>query len=150
MKRAGFTIIELMVVMLVIAILVGVTIPRFKGMQDQANISKAEMELKTLQTAVESYYINQNPRAYPSSTETLASDYLVDAVPNIVSSVLYDPFRSGSVEYGYYRSDNGNYYVITSVGPDGAADITGIDDTGALTGTDDDDIYATNGVGFAP
>jgi len=32
----GFTLVELLVVITVIAILLGITIPRFKGMQDEA------------------------------------------------------------------------------------------------------------------
>ena len=50
MNRRGFTLIELLVVISVIAILVGIAIPRFKGMQDEANQSKAKAELRVLQT----------------------------------------------------------------------------------------------------
>mgnify|MGYP000748903584 CR=1 FL=1 len=69
MKKA-FTIIELLVVIAVISIIIGIAVPRIKGMQDQANVSKAEGETKTLQAAVESYYINQNPNAYPATSTT--------------------------------------------------------------------------------
>ena len=37
MRKRGFTLIELLVVISVIAILVGIAIPRFKGMQDEAH-----------------------------------------------------------------------------------------------------------------
>ena len=50
-NRRGFTLIELLVVISVISIIIGVVIPRFKGMQDEANKTKAKAELKTLQTA---------------------------------------------------------------------------------------------------
>jgi len=143
----GFTLIELLVVMSVIAILIGIAIPRFKGMQDEANTSKAKAELRVLQTAVESYYMNQTPNAYPATSTTICATTLNSASPLIVSEVLYDPFRS-STEYRYRRSTNGTYYVIYSYGPDGAQDITGISNAGVLTGTNDDDIYASNGTGF--
>ena len=146
-REKGFTIIELLVVITVIAILVGIAIPRFKGMQDEANQSKAKAELRVLQTAIESYYMNQTPNAYPSTTTTLCASYLNSASPLFVGEVLYDPFRS-SAEYRYYLSSNGDYYVVFSYGPDGAADITGINTSGVLQGTNDDDIYATNGTGF--
>ena len=148
MKNKGFTLIELLVVISVIAILVGIAVPRFKGMQDEANISKANAELRVLETAVESYYMNQTPNAYPATVTTLCDAYLDSASPLIVSDILTDPFRSGGSEYNYIRSANGEYFVVFSYGPDGAADITGISDAGVLAGTDDDDLYATNGTGF--
>lgn len=146
-SRKGFTIIELLVVIAVIAILVGIAIPRFRGMQDEANQSKAKAELRVLQTALESYYMNQTPNAYPATSTTVCASTLNSASPLIVGEVLYDPFRS-SAEYRYYRSSNGDYYVVFSYGPDGAVDITGISDAGVLAGSNDDDIYASNGTGF--
>jgi len=149
MKRKGFTIIELLVVIAVISILIGISVPRIKGMQDQANVTKAEGETKTLQTAVESYYINQSPNAYPATSTTICASTFNSASPLIVSDVLYDPFgATTTTEYRYIKSSNGSYYVAFSVGIDGTADITGIGDTGVLAGTNDDDIYATNGTGF--
>jgi type II secretion system protein G len=147
MNKRGFTLIELLVVISVIAILVGIAIPRFKGMQDEANESKAKAELRVMQTAVESYYMNQTPNAYPATSTTVCASTLNSASPLVIGEVLYDPFRS-SAEYNYIKSSNGTYYVIFSYGPDGAADITGIGTTGVLTGTNDDDIYVSNGTGF--
>jgi prepilin-type N-terminal cleavage/methylation domain-containing protein len=147
-RKKGFTIIELMVVMVVISILVGVTLPRFKGMRDEANLSKVEAELKTLQIATESYYINQNPNAYPTTTDTLVSDYFIGAEPNIISAAMVDPFQTGAAEYNYFLSLDGAKYVIFSHGFDGVADITGISNTGELQGIDDDDIFVSNGLGI--
>lgn len=148
MRKKGFTIIELLVVISVISILIGIAIPRFKGMQDQANLTKAEAETRVLQTALESYYINQNPNAYPATSTTICASSLNSASPLIVDVPLYDPFRTSGTEYNYIKSSNGLYYVVFSYGIDGAADITGISDAGALTGANDDDKYASNGTGF--
>ncbi len=147
MHRKGFTLIELLVVISVIAILVGIAIPRFKGMQDEANSSKAKGELRVLQTAIESYYMNQTPNAYPATSTTVCASTLNSASPLIVGEPLLDPFRSAA-EYNYIRSADGTQYVVFSYGPDGAADITGISNAGVLAGTNDDDLYATNGTGF--
>ncbi len=145
MKKHAFTIIELMVVLVVISILVGITLPRFKGMRDEANVTRAKSELKTIQVAVESYYINQNPQAYPDTTDTLVSDYLLAADPNIIYNPIYDPWRSSQeAEYDYILSDNGTYYVIFSYGMDKEADISGINDDGELEGAAGDDVWVTN------
>jgi prepilin-type N-terminal cleavage/methylation domain-containing protein len=146
-NRQGFTIIELLVVISVITILIGIAIPRFKGMQDAANIAKAKAELKTLQTAIESVYINSTPHNYPGGTGTICASVLNTASPLIVSTPLYDPFRTNGTEYDYGTSNDGKYYVVWSYGPDGIKDITGIDNDGLLLGDDGDDIFVTNGSG---
>ncbi|MDP3804343.1 MAG: type II secretion system protein [Candidatus Omnitrophota bacterium] len=133
----GFTILELLIVIAVIAILVGIALPRFKGMQDEGNYAKAKGELRTLQTATESYRIHHT--AYPAD---LATATLSVAVPQVIATAPRDAFAPAS-DYQYIL--NSPYYVISSVGPDGTADITAIDaGTGALTGSGDD-IWVSNG-----
>lgn len=136
--RKGFTILELLIVIAVIAILVGIALPRFKGMQDEGNIAKAKGELRTLQTAVESYRVHHT--GYPANVTT----DLTGATPQVIAAALTDPFN-GTNNYGYAKSDNGNYYIIYSVGPNGTATITGINDSGVLQGTAGDDVYVSNG-----
>ena len=150
-KNHAFTLIELLVVISVISILLGIVIPRFKAMQEEANKAKAKAELRTLQTAIESYYINQSPQSYPESSAAICQSDLINQTPKIVSSILYDPFSPGGEdEYIYMRSSNGSYYVIFSVGPNGEADrITDIGDDGILVGdSNEDDIFVTNGTGW--
>ncbi len=52
----GFTLIELLVVILIIGILAAIAIPSFLGQRDKANDSKAKAEVRTAQTALETYY----------------------------------------------------------------------------------------------
>lgn len=140
MRRGGFTLIEMMLVIVVIAILVGVLLPQFRGTQDEAAIQRARSELRTLATALESYYLH-NSNAFPSALSSLTS-----ATPKIVNAIPDDPFRSGSNDYSYYRSSNSNYYVVFSYGPDRDAEISAISDTGALTTSGTvDDVCITNG-----
>ncbi len=149
MKR-GFTLVEMMIVIAVIAILVGIALPHFRGMQEEGWTVKAAGELRTLATAVESYYIH-NSRQYPGQTATSATDWqsnLSGNGPTIIVSTLYDPFIAGSTEYRYATSDDADsqYYVIWSIGPDSTTGVTGIDPNGDLKGDGDpgDDIYFTN------
>ncbi|HLD41183.1 MAG TPA: type II secretion system protein [Candidatus Omnitrophota bacterium] len=119
--RKAFTLIELLIVIAVISILIGIALPRFKGMQDEGNIAKAKGELRTLQAALESYYIHNNS-AYPAALSSLTS-----AVPNMVSSIPADPFSTTGASYGYVQGGTNNkFYVVYSVGPsaNGSATIT--------------------------
>lgn len=136
-KHEGFTILELLIVIAVIAILVGIALPRFKGMRDEGNIAKAKGELRTLQTAVESYNIHNG--AYPANIGAA----LTGATPAIITTAPTDPFNSGAA-YGYVT--NAPYYIIYSAGPggNGSATVTG---AGVVTETNGSScIYVTNGI----
>lgn len=141
--KKGFTLIELLIVIMVIAILIGIALPRFRGMQDEALMTKSAAELRTLQTAVESRYIHSTPHAYPATGATWETA-LLTLKPQIIGTALTDPFN-GTTQYQYATSANGQYYVIWSIGSDRTAGITGIGDTGTVAGTPGDDIYVSNG-----
>ena len=125
MNKKAFTILELVIVLSVLVILIGIAIPRIKGMQQAGQIAQVKAELQTMQTAVESCYSNSAPHAYPGNpgngVNNIAANYLVSATPQIISGPFYDPFNpTSSTEYAYYISSNGAYYVISSMGPNGA------------------------------
>ena len=137
--RRGFTLIELLIVIMVIAILIGIALPRFRGMQEEGDLAKAKGELRTIQVAVESYYIH-NVRTYPADA---ALTNVEGASPNIISAVPNDPFNSAS-DYGWDLSANGRYYVIYSVGTEGNGSAT-IADDGTITETNGDScVYVSN------
>src|SRR3990167_6295499 len=100
MDRKGFTLIELLIVIAVISILIGIILPRFRSMQDEGNIAKAKGELRTLQTAVESYYIHNN-NTYPATTAAALQTALAAAVPSIIDYVPTDPFSGTGADYVY-------------------------------------------------
>lgn len=131
MKR-GFTLIELLIVIAVISILISIALPRFKGMQDEGNIAKSKGELRTLQTAVESFYIH-NSNTYPSTLSAVNT-----ATPSIVTSTPTDPFSSTSAAYSYVRGGTNNrFYVIFSAGPggNGSASISSTDTVSETNGS---------------
>lgn len=143
-SKKSFTIIELLIVIAVIAILVGIALPRFRGMQEEGKIAQAKGELRTLQTAVESYYIH-NSNTYPA-TGAAWQTALTDATPNIIGAALADPFN-GITQYGY-ATDGASpvkYYVIYSVGAGGNGSAA-VSSAGVVTETNSSScIYVTNG-----
>ena len=136
-NKKGFTLVELLIVMAVVAILVAIIIPSFKGMQEEGWITKAEQELQTLQTAVESYY-RHHDNVYPPSLGVL-----VTANPQIIYKDLKDPWKTDGDSYGYIVS--GNCYVIYSQSIDRTANILWNGDQVTKNSADkDSDIAVSN------
>lgn len=118
-RAAGFTLVELVIVMAVLATILAVVIPNVKGMQDEANLTKVEGELNTLKDAVVSYWRN-NQFKYPPDCATA----LLVSSPEIINPVLPDPYRTdpATSSYGYVTGNDpnfGDWFFIYSKGPKG-------------------------------
>jgi len=106
----GFTILEILVVLAVLAILIGTALPRVKGMQDQVRITKAQREVGVLKAAMESYKITHGE--FPNPLKLIS---LVNATPQLIAEKnLIDPF--GNYYISFHPGDDSRYYVIYSRG----------------------------------
>jgi general secretion pathway protein G len=133
-KTKGFSLIELLIVMSVVAILVAIIIPSFRGIQQEGWITKAEKEVHTLQLAIESYYRHKN--AYP----TALSD-LLTAQPQIINTMPKDPWKTDGDNYGYEKGTMagfGEYYVVYSKSINGNKDWQVNTGTPSLASSGDD------------
>lgn len=113
-KHSGFTIVELLIVIVVIAILAAITIVAYNGIQQRARDSQRQSDVKTIVKALELYYVDNGQ--YPSSgcaiacsvntswstTRDVGWDSLVSQlVPTYISSLPRDPLNiNGSVLSG--------------------------------------------------
>ena len=142
-RQSAFTLIEMMIVIVVISILIGVLLPSFRGTQDEASEQRGRSELRTIATALESYFIH-NSNQFPATLPSLTT-----ATPRIISVIPNDPFRTGANDYAYALSGNGSYYVVYSYGSDRDQDISGINNSGQMTESGDctGDDWISNGVG---
>ena len=68
-KQSGFTLIEIMVVIVILAILASFVIQNTAGMTDEARITKAKSDISTLQNALEMYKLNNYD--YPTTEQGL-------------------------------------------------------------------------------
>jgi len=75
----GFTLIELMVVILILGILASIAIPRFVSKKAEAVDSRVKADIKIIQNAVDLFYIEKN--RYPVAIEELVNTGYLKEVP---------------------------------------------------------------------
>lgn len=76
--RGGFTIVELLIVVVVIAILAAVTLVAYTGIQQQARQSSAQTTLTQIVKSLSLYAVKNNDM-YPTSLVSLSSGYVAPA-----------------------------------------------------------------------
>jgi general secretion pathway protein G len=117
-KSAGFTLLELLVVIVIIGLLAGYVAPRYFSQVGKSEIQVARAQIESFGKALDQYRLDQ--RRYPTSEEGLAAiqPYLRKAMPN-------DPWGRPYV----YRApgEKGAEFEIISYGRDGKAGGNGED-----------------------
>jgi type IV pilus assembly protein PilA len=68
-RESGFTLVELLVVMLILGLLAAIAIPSFFNQRDKAKDADAKAAVRTAQTAIETYATDNNG-AYTGATVT--------------------------------------------------------------------------------
>ena len=66
--RKGFTLVEIMIVIAIIALLASIAIPNFVSSRKSANDVTTKATLRTIQTALENYAVDNNGQ-YPAGTD---------------------------------------------------------------------------------
>ena len=91
-KQQGFTLIEIIVVVVIIGILATFVAPKFMGKTDTARITKAKSDILSLESALDLYKLDNY--AYPNTDQGL------DALINRPTS---DPVPTNWQEGGYIK-----------------------------------------------
>ena len=78
-QSAGFTLIELMIVMAIIGILITLAIPSFVGAVRHAREAALKEDLQTMRTAIDTYTMDKQKG--PQSLDDLVQDGYLRAIP---------------------------------------------------------------------
>ena len=108
MKEKGFTLIELMIVITVIAILITIAVASFTRVQQQARDTKRKGDLRSIATALQAYYTEKT--AYPASQAALSGAL----APTYMPALPTPP--SGTTQTTYtYTSDGASKFALCAV-----------------------------------
>jgi general secretion pathway protein G len=128
LRKAKYTFIEIMVVVIIIAILAAIVMPKFAGRTEDARISAAQSQLSIFQTALSAY--NLDTGVYPSSSQGLKTLMKKPTVPPIPvnwkgpylesKKLPLDPWKNGYV-YKCPGTHNPESFDLSSNGPSGVS-----------------------------
>ncbi len=88
-RNSGFTIVELLIVIVVIGILALLVITTYSGIQAKARNSKRSSDIKSLQTQIEAFYSQKG--YYPSRTDMNTLDFRTDEMKSLDPKAIEDP-----------------------------------------------------------
>jgi type IV pilus assembly protein PilA len=124
-QEEGFTLIELMVVVLIIAILIAIAIPTFLGARQRAQDRAAQSNARNALTAEKTIYTDS--QAYTSSATTLSGvepslNFVADSAPGTATpnQVAISVNAAGDVVWvGVKSKSNTCFYIQDTAGSPG-------------------------------
>ena len=111
LKHKGFTLIELMVVVVIIAALAGMVLPRLLPASDEAKKKISQADIANITVALKMYRL-QNDK-YPSKSEGFMA-----LVPKQLEKIPHDPWKR-PYKYRYPGTRSTAGFDIWSLGLDG-------------------------------
>ena len=112
-RTRGFTLIEIMVVVIIIGLLAAVIVPSVMKRVDDAKVAKAKEDIQSLETALTMYYMDNSK--YPTNDQGLTALVTQPTDPTIKN------WKAGGYIERISKDPWGNDYVFTFPGAHGKA-----------------------------
>jgi general secretion pathway protein G len=120
-NQDGFTLIEIMVVVLILGLLATLVVQNLRGATDKAKRVKAQADIQAIKTGLDRYYLDVG--SYPTTDQGLQALITPPTTGHVsenyesggyLQSVPNDPWG-----HPYFYQSDGNSYVLKSFGADG-------------------------------
>ena len=128
-SNQGFTLLEIIVVVAIIAILAAYIAPKVTGRVDDARISKAKSDIRVLESSLELYKLDNF--VYPSNDQGL------EALVNKPSGSNTRNWRDGGYIKKLTKDPWGNEYRYVYPGSNGEFDVSSLGSDAAAGGADE-------------
>lgn len=109
-RRGGFTLLELILVMVIMSVLMGTVAFSVAGRGTEARVVRAQADLSTYQRAVEAYALENNDQ-YPKGLNSLSG-----GEREYITKIKNDPWKN---PYIFRFPGKKSKYDLMSRGPDG-------------------------------
>jgi len=110
-RHSGFTLIEIMVVVVILAVLGALVVPKVLENVDKARVSRAQSDIRAIETALDLYRLDNFK--YPTTEQGLQALVTQPVDPTITN------YRSGGYLPTLPKDPWGNPYQYVSPGADG-------------------------------
>ena len=100
-RKGGFTLVELMVVVAVIAILAAIAMPQFLSAADRARTAKETADIQIIKNATQLYMIDKNVDTPPTVENLYKEGYLTEHVKTVKDkeyTITYEAVNGGTAK----------------------------------------------------